>query len=344
MEEPGGSKWDIREEREYFVVEGDADYSECTDIKMLFHNQVPGILPMQLRYVDNRCGYYYQVAEQISLSRVLADKKLDRDMARQLCEDIYHSCSACDMFFLQMEHFMFIPERIYWSPRNRSFSFCYFPGHQEMFGEQMKKLGEYLLTVTDHNDKAGREFVYGLYDLVSGSSFVLTELEEYLRKHASNETEPETKKEEGGCEKMPAEAAGKNKFRKDGKGEEKEASEENGDSRKPEEQKCEKRGIDTSFYLKNTSKCRMVPQKIHLKHEMSVVGRSPDSDIVLPGAQISWQHARIEIDEEGIFISDVNSFNGVFLNEKRLIKEHPVLCKEGDTISFADITYLLCTG
>lgn len=342
--EPERSKWDFREEREYFVVEGDVDYSERTDIKMLFHNQVPGILPMQIRYVDNRCGYYYQAADQIPLSRVLADKKLDREMAGQLCEDIYHSCSACDLFFLQMDHFMLLPDRIYWSPRNRSFSFCYFPGHQELFGEQMKKLGEYLLTVTDHNDKAGREFVYGLYDLVSGSGFLLPELEEYLRKHAWKETEPETKTEEGHGRDILVEAAGTNMLREDRKGEEKKEFKGNGGSRKPGDQKSEKGGLYTSFYLKNTSKCRMVPEKIHLKHEMSVVGRSPDSDIVLPGAQISWQHARIEIDEEGIFISDVHSSNGVFLNEKRLIKEHPVLCKAGDTIGFADITYLLCAG
>lgn len=48
--------------------------------------------------------------------------------------------------------------------------------------------------------------------------------------------------------------------------------------------------------------------------------------------------------EDGIYLTDLSSVNGVFLNRKRLIKEHSVLCRVGDIVSFADITYLLCTG
>ena len=43
--------WELREESGSLVVEGAEDYGEQLDIKMLLHNEVAGIVPLQLRYV-----------------------------------------------------------------------------------------------------------------------------------------------------------------------------------------------------------------------------------------------------------------------------------------------------
>jgi ABC transport system ATP-binding/permease protein len=47
------------------------------------------------------------------------------------------------------------------------------------------------------------------------------------------------------------------------------------------------------------------------------VGRSPDSDVVLDYPMISWDHARIVEQGDQYFIEDVNSRNGVAINEVR---------------------------
>ena len=41
--------WELREESGSLVVEGAEDYGEQLDIKMLLHNEVAGIVPLQLR-------------------------------------------------------------------------------------------------------------------------------------------------------------------------------------------------------------------------------------------------------------------------------------------------------
>lgn len=99
-----------------------------------------------------------------------------------------------------------------------------------------------------------------------------------------------------------------------------------------------------NYYLKNVSKYPEALPQLFLTEGALTVGRAPGCDVVLPGSQISWHHAKIEVEEDRVFVIDTNSSNGVFLNKKRLIKEHPVLCRAGDIIGFADITYLLCTG
>ena len=99
-----------------------------------------------------------------------------------------------------------------------------------------------------------------------------------------------------------------------------------------------------NYYLKNVSKYPEALPQLFLTEGALTVGRAPGCDVVLPGSQISWHHAKIEVEEDRVFVIDTNSSNGVFQNKKRLIKEHPVLCRAGDIIGFADITYLLCTG
>lgn len=359
--------WELREESGSLVVEGAEDYGEQLDIKMLLHNEVAGIVPLQLRYVDNQCIYYYLVRGKISLSGLLEKNKLNYTTAYQLCSDICQCCHQSEKFFLNPDHFLMQPEYIFWNPDVKEFSFCYFPGRQELFGKQMQSLCEYLLTVTDHRDKEGRTFVYGLYDRIREREFYISELDAYLKEYGKErgggkregdqseemhrgkedlpplETDPS--KADGAVQTVVETVAGRDSFSSDIR--------RNSDTRKklsgkvaatpiPKRKKSRKEVFP--YYLKNTSKYSYVPERVELDREMLVVGRGLESDVVIPAAQVSWQHARLEIGEDGIYLTDLSSVNGVFLNRKRLIKEHPVLCRVGDIVSFADITYLLCTG
>ena len=52
------------------------------------------------------------------------------------------------------------------------------------------------------------------------------------------------------------------------------------------------------------------------------VGRSPNSDIKLDGLQISNQHARLARTQVGVTVEDLRSTNGVYVNGKRVTREH----------------------
>ena len=86
-----------------------------------------------------------------------------------------------------MEHLLLCPEYIYWDPQTQSFSFCYFPVETEAVEVQVKKLCEFLLPVTDHQEKLGREFVYGWYDQLMAKGFFVTELDQYLKSYRDRE-------------------------------------------------------------------------------------------------------------------------------------------------------------
>jgi putative secretion ATPase (PEP-CTERM system associated) len=61
-----------------------------------------------------------------------------------------------------------------------------------------------------------------------------------------------------------------------------------------------------------------------------VIGRSPDNEIYIKSKFVSRHHAQLISDEEGCRIEDLNSTNGVFVNDRQVTKQH---LNDGDVIS-----------
>jgi two-component system NtrC family sensor kinase len=66
------------------------------------------------------------------------------------------------------------------------------------------------------------------------------------------------------------------------------------------------------------------------------IGRHAANDIPLPFMVVSRQHARIELHEGGALLTDLNSSNGTFVNNRR-IQSRPL--DEGDVVSFGNIEF-----
>jgi EAL domain-containing protein (putative c-di-GMP-specific phosphodiesterase class I) len=66
------------------------------------------------------------------------------------------------------------------------------------------------------------------------------------------------------------------------------------------------------------------------------IGRRSDAALTLPRATISGMHAELFTREEKLFLRDLGSTNGTFINGKRISTETEV--HEGDMLQFADLT------
>ncbi len=63
-----------------------------------------------------------------------------------------------------------------------------------------------------------------------------------------------------------------------------------------------------------------VLKEIPLDKDPLSVGRKPDNDIVIDNPAISGHHCKIFRQGEGYYLEDLDSTNGTFLNEKRVMK------------------------
>ena len=68
------------------------------------------------------------------------------------------------------------------------------------------------------------------------------------------------------------------------------------------------------------------------------LGRQPDCDVQVPLAKISRQHCQLQINENKIFLRDMKSANGTYVNGEKII--HHELAA-GDIIALADAVKFL---
>ena len=61
-----------------------------------------------------------------------------------------------------------------------------------------------------------------------------------------------------------------------------------------------------------------------------IVGRSPDNEVYIKSKFVSRHHAQLVSDDDGCFVEDLNSTNGVFIGEKQ-VKKHRL--RSGDVIT-----------
>jgi predicted component of type VI protein secretion system len=71
-----------------------------------------------------------------------------------------------------------------------------------------------------------------------------------------------------------------------------------------------------------------------LNGPMMTVGRQPDCEVQIPHGLISRQHCQIQVNEDKLFIRDMKSANGTYVNGNRV---NYTELKAGDIITLGDI-------
>jgi DNA-binding response OmpR family regulator len=67
------------------------------------------------------------------------------------------------------------------------------------------------------------------------------------------------------------------------------------------------------------------------------VGRAVENDIVISSKRVSREHATVRRDGRHVLLEDLNSANGTFLNDERVLA--PVELKDGDQIAIGDVVF-----
>lgn len=98
---------------------------------------------------------------------------------------------------------------------------------------------------------------------------------------------------------------------------------------------------DGSSYLKLINRKETIPYKIKEEYILGdeiIIGRGGQNNIDLRDPYISKKHARIVSDENQYFLEDLNSANGTYLNNEKVLDA--IRLKNGDRIKLGQIEFL----
>lgn len=85
----------------------------------------------------------------------------------------------------------------------------------------------------------------------------------------------------------------------------------------------------------------LAPQVIELDRDTLVVGRAEDVDIKVPSSALSRRHVRLERYQGSYRVIDLDSSNGVYLNE---IRVHSAVLRDSDTLQLGNAVFIYHEG
>ena len=77
-----------------------------------------------------------------------------------------------------------------------------------------------------------------------------------------------------------------------------------------------------------------------LRHGVNTIGRGLDNSIVVEddARSLSRHHAEIQVTDKGLYVTDLNSSNGTFVNQVKIIQQK---LNHGDLVQFGSVVFRL---
>jgi len=93
---------------------------------------------------------------------------------------------------------------------------------------------------------------------------------------------------------------------------------------------------DPDYVIRSGLKAPPQAVAIELSTGSSVVGRDEDCDLIIPIPTVSGSHAKVELEGETLFVTDLESTNGTFVNNERIEPGSKTQLSPGSNVIFGD--------
>ena len=361
----------IFEPEEKFLIELKSKYA--FELGMIEHNEIKGFLKPTLKRVDGHLQLGYDISSLQPLSRVLEVRTMNTDEIKDFIIDIISATKALEEFLLEASSVVLDPEYIFTDLDLKRYSFLYVP-RSENNKEEMKLLLESILDNINKEDKDCLITVYGMLKECQKRDFVINDLEELLDRSVQKEVkryEPvvdcETETEN------PIECRDKKKkqfniFGGIFKGNKvKEQTEEEDflekvfDGYEPgvsaaclneeksvfevRDEEISNTVLLTDKRIKNSGRILRSTngmEDIEIGYLPFIIGKQDMiCDYVLDAEGVSRLHLQFFEKENTLYVRDLNSRNGTYINGKKLENEENMEMNNGDNINICGINYRL---
>ena len=358
---------------------------ENYELKMLKHNTVAGLLPVEEIQETGDFRFCYDITGKKSLECYLENNALNPVMIKKILENLIHLCREMERYLLKEEKLLLKEDMIFMDSREEQFYFCYYPDKEGELREEFGKLIEEMLPQLDHENREETEKVYAIYEKTREENYSLLNLQELFFKEEENGGEVWKEYEIAGDETEAADLTVTNPQNSQ--------KMDRISSIKKQMLQILEKGISWLYRDKLNRKKKefsmpeipvpairkkQMPQKIYPQEQdknplseytekaitgarLMYLGGGEERDFVinkdvfligtdalavdgiLKSRAAGEIQAKITKEEDIYYIEDMNSANVTLVNGEILIYKEVRRLKEGDRITFADISYRFLT-
>lgn len=343
---------------------------------ILTRGGIRGLLSCSLRYINGQAYLYYDITSRQNVVQMYGKQVIGREWIRNFFWSYEQARQELGRFLLDEKNILVYPEQIFQDISNHNFYFLYLPYNEE--GNGMDQLLEFVLGHMDYEDEKLVECIYSMYEQYEKAGDVYlqekifedaAELGEEEKTVPAAPCEDSVRFEEKGMEWQEddtelSEEENSVKQEKRGlfgmfAGRRKRLEEQRGSYGQNIADTMEDCAVaeDSVYVDEDYGKTIYVEQpseeeKIHklytpdgrvavlIKGESLSIGKQKDVDFMLNDDSVSRLHARIYIEDDIVYLEDLNSTNGTFKNGLRLQPYEKRRLEEGDEIRLGKLLFV----
>ncbi len=166
----------------YLTMQAEQNPKTGYQIKMLLHNEIPGLLDISMRSINNQTYYYYNITSMKPLSKLYEFRKMTWEDVICICKSIDTLTKAVDRYLLDIGCVLILPEYMYLNVSERQIRYVYCPDANREFQNMLKELFEYILEHYEHGrDGENQMKVYEIYQKIIDGNYKMHGLEQLTR-------------------------------------------------------------------------------------------------------------------------------------------------------------------
>ena len=348
----------------------DRRYQYC----ILTRGGIKGLLGCSLRYINGQAYLYYDITSKQNTAQLYEKQLIDRRWVLSFFRSLQQVRQELRRFLLDEKNILVSPEYVFQDVSNRNHYFLYLPYSTEENG--MFSFVDFVIEHMDYEDEQLVECMYGIYEEMSkmGEAYlhekVFLDVEKLAimqeRKPQSENMSGESKenREESSVENPEAEKtigkAGRIGLWERLSGKRKRENEQKQSYRKAMLEQMEGLAVaeEPSYAEDDYGQTVYMERSVEdegqhklytpdgrvaavLDSEDLLIGKQKDEvNMVLEDESVSRIHARISVQDDRIYLEDLNSTNGTFKNGLRLQPYEKRRIEENDEIRIGKLLFV----
>ncbi len=166
----------------YLILDGGKAGTEKYREKIMERNQITGLLPYQIRYIDGQTKYYYDISSKQPIGTAFSIQKMEYGILCKLFSQLEAIARELENYLLDSSLIWLDIRYLYWDMKGEQIYLTLCEDTEESQEAMLRRFSEDVLNLIDHADKKAVDLAYSFYQKVADGELDLLSLTKCMQR------------------------------------------------------------------------------------------------------------------------------------------------------------------